>query len=189
MNPVFRVMPGAGVPVGFDLPRPFQQAELALVPVLPMREMLEHYLAAGREGRLPAGVAPLLLGPARSWKTYASCALARQLCRMYVYFASGPDLAFRLDNRAFGASTQAYLTQLLNARFLLLDDFTAIQGTRAGTFFAQLVSHRFNSALPTLFTGNLQRTEQALETQLDALYGPLVARRIVDMSKGYQLLL
>src|SRR5438128_118003 len=132
---LFTAIPGSGFPVGFGLPKQFEAAALENVPPGLVRQTVDQYLAEGRAGKVQPGVAPLLLGPARTWKTYAACSLVRRMATFCVKFVEGPELAYRLEADAFSDGTKHYTAAMVDADFLVLDDFTVItQGTRAGSF-------------------------------------------------------
>lgn len=191
MQHFFMTEPGTGFPLGFGLPQKFGTAVLENVPAGIVRDTMEQYFADGIAGRISNGIAPLLLGPARTWKTYATCGLIRRMATPYIKFVEGPELAYRLEADAFSDSTKAYTASIVRAHFLVLDDFTAIKHeSRAGLFLQYLINHRFSRGMPMLCTGNLEVSSGTeSEKALHALYGPLLARRFVDMSTGYRALL
>ena len=178
--------------VGYELPMKFRAARIDRIPVGDVRDVVTEYLTQGRAGRVRNGVAPLMLGPARTWKTYGACWLVNQMATLYTKFVGVPALKFRLEQDTFSPETKRYLYPLMNARFLVLDDVTVIgpADTRVLSWLDAIVCHRFSHGLPTLYTGNLEVPNAAdLEEVLRGMYGPRIARRMVDNAQGFTLLL
>ena len=132
--------------------------------------------AAGRFAEEPQGWL-VLTGPGGSGKTHLAAAIANRCIERgrAVLFVFVPDL---LDHLRGAYSPQASVSyddlsqQVRNAPVLVLDDL----GSHSGSPWAQeklfqLINHRFNSMLPTVFTirGPLGRLDEGIRTRLESM--------------------
>ena len=140
---------------------------------------------AGRDGNSPAGRSLLaargfaadprgwlvLSGPSGSGKTHLAAAIANERIRLDhpVLFTVVPDLLDHLrasyDPDDEDLTYSQLFEQVKNVTLLVLDDIDAAAGTPwAREKLFQVVNHRYNAELPTVFTTS-QRPEQ-LEDRL-----------------------
>ena len=138
------------------------------------------------------GVGVLFLGRARTWKTAGACSLAYALWGTYsipTVFVSLPTELLALELDRFGSPTKQKILKWQTCPILLLDDFGAAQpGSFGHTVLQAVLVARFDAQLPTILTANISTTRETVMTDLTVLYGPLVARRLLDASTGYTVL-
>ena len=114
-------------------------------------------------------------GPSGSGKTHIAAAIANRRIAAGdpAYFTVVPDLLDALrasyDSTAGEEGFDLTFEQVRNAPFLVLDDLDAISGTPwAKEKLFQVVNHRFNMELPTVFTCSVSpaQLEERLATRL-----------------------
>ncbi len=121
----------------------------------------------------------VLTGPSGSGKTHLAVATANRCIELgfTTYFIVAADLLDHLratyapDNEL---SYDQLFEQVRNVPVLALDDLTAQATTPwAREKLFQIISHRFNSALPTIITvrGPLNRLDEALRTRMESFDG------------------
>jgi len=139
-----------------------------------------------------AGLGVLFLGRARTWKTAGAVSLAFALWKTYnipTRFVSMPSALLDLELDRFGPGTKATIAKWRTCPLLLLDDFGAAQpGSFGHTVLQAILAARFDAQLPTLLTANISATKDTVTPDLAKLYGPLLARRLLDASAGYTVL-
>lgn len=117
----------------------------------------------------------LLSGPSGSGKTHLAAAIANRSIELGrpALFMVVPDLLDHLrasyDAHADELGFEAMFDQVRNAPFLLLDDIDAVSGTPwAKEKLFQVVNHRYNAELPTVFTCTVRphQLEERLATRL-----------------------
>lgn len=171
-----------------DLPEQFRAARLKDAPDSPARDVAYKYLKDFWR-TASNGIAPLFLGSARTWKTHCAAAIARMVheqLNIAVEFAEAPTLRHTLEALRFEDSTQKYTRRLLEVTLLVVDDFTVIKPDGyVGSFLQTLCHNRFSRKLPTIWTGNVTLHEGAEFEELARLYGPMMARRLEDGSRGF----
>lgn len=117
----------------------------------------------------------VLVGPSGSGKTHVSAAIANERIAhgLPALFVVVPDLLDNLRASQDPAEDEPGFHQLFdqvrNHPFLVLDDIDATSGTPwAREKLFQVVNHRYNNELPTVFTtaGNLRQVDERLATRL-----------------------
>jgi DNA replication protein DnaC len=134
------------------------------------------------------GVAPLLLGPVQTYKTYAAAAVTRYVhfyAQVPARFVSVPETFGRLERRRFDPAVEHELSRMKAVTFLVLDDFPLVgSGNYAAAMLVEVVTHRFDAMLPTLMTGNLWVSPEDVR-EVNQRFGPQFGRRLLDMSTGF----
>jgi len=180
------------VPPALVLPLRYATAEFEALPEGAVRDVTRRYLLEFYDAA-PAGHAPLFLGAAREWKTYAAAVIARAAAAVGVetVFVSVPDEMLRLETQRFTAATQATLDRWMRVPLLVLDDaFRPEPGSWAMNTLIAVFGARFNALRPTLLTGNLALPADVPVFEAVGLrYGPLFARRLEDASVGFRVLI
>ena len=132
--------------------------------------------AAGRFAEDPQGWL-VLTGPSGSGKTHLAAAIANRCIERgrTVLFVFVPDLLDHLRGTYAPQSAVSYddlSQQVRTAPVLVLDDL----GSHSSSPWAQeklfqVINHRFNSMLPTVFTvrGSLERLDEGIRTRLEAM--------------------
>lgn len=136
----------------------------------------EAFKAAARFAEEPQGWL-VLTGPSGSGKTHLAAAIANRCIERgrTVLFAFVPDLLDHLRGTYTPQSDVSYddlSQQVRTAPVLVLDDL----GSHSSSPWAQeklfqVINHRFNSMLPTVFTvrGPLERLDEGIRTRLEAM--------------------
>lgn len=172
------------------LPERYARPLVAEIPE-PIRNACDAYIRDFTSAAI-AGRGMMFLGRARTWKTTAACYVAVKLHERHALpttFVSFPEVMLGIELNRFSDDTRNSLYTWQSCPMLLLDDFaTATLGTFAQTVLHGVLSHRFNTCLPTLLTGNVQVTKDTLGPTLTDQFGPLLARRLIDASYGYTVL-
>lgn len=174
--------------MAIGIPAMFRDATWAGLPDGKIKDTTKRYLENFTEARA-AGIAPMYLGKARTWKTSAACVIALAVADrggLDTQFVSVPEWMadFTLDR--FGRANED-LYRWRTVSFLVLDDFAQIPPDGdAAAVLVGVVAARFNAKLPTIWTGNLA---VASGQELKALhrYGPLFSRRVLERSEGYRV--
>ena len=132
--------------------------------------------AAGRFAEEPQGWL-VLTGPSGSGKTHLAAAIANRCIEQgrTVLFVFVPDLLDHLRGTYAPQSPVSYddlSQQVRTAPVLVLDDL----GSHSSSPWAQeklfqLINHRFNSMLPTVFTvrGPVERLDEGIRTRLESM--------------------
>lgn len=173
-----------------NLPPRFARAQLSGIPEGPLAECVRQYGAHFAEAR-GRGVAPLFAGVTQGFKTYAAAVLAKAVAERggcKVEWVNCPEAFAVLERRRFEASTDATLQRWKRVDFLVLDDFTqAARVPHQLNLLVELGTHRFDHLRPTLYTGNIALAARNTEA-LGALVGPCLARRILEGSEGFRVI-
>ncbi len=136
------------------------------------------------------GIAPSFFGASGVGKTHAAAAIANRLRDdgIPTYWCSAlEDLNKLRDYRSLGKSDDYFIEykRLTRNTVLIMDDITQIaKFGRVKEQMATIVSKRYNSGLPTIFTGNCSPLKQSFQSTLVAGFGVPMLRRIETMSKG-----
>ena len=142
-------------------------------------------------------------GPSGSGKTHLAVAAANRCIELgyTTYFIVAADLLDHLRATYAPDNPLSYdelFHQVRNVPALVLDDLTAHAATPwAQEKLFQIISHRFNEALPTIVTvrGPLERLDEGLRTRLEseggisrlfrlATYNTRLARRVGDLPES-----
>lgn len=138
------------------------------------------------------GQAPSFFGTSGQGKTHAAATLFNFFHREGVETAwcSIPEDLERLKNLKYFRKHEEWflLNQKLNKTLLLvLDDITQVADHKQSKeLFEVLVSTRYNSKLPTIFTGNLATpTQDNFIEEISSCFSMSMCRRIEAMSRGF----
>lgn len=136
----------------------------------------------------PKGLGVLMAGPARTWKSYGAAIIARhafETCGVSTAWVAWPSVAPLLEVAPF-REAEARLRYLQTIPFLVLDDFSWSRSEKQRGFLTAIASERYQSDLPTVWTGNVTIARDD-HSAIDAATDACVGRRIWDMSTGYRL--
>lgn len=138
------------------------------------------------------GIAPAFVGVTEAYKTTAAAVVARRVhlgARLPVTWVNvGSELPV-LEAQWFRDSSGAdRLLKLWQAfPFMVLDDLTMVTGGRKAELLGALIHARFDRQLPTCWTGNLN--PKRVEADLANAFGAAVARRLLEGSSGYRIVI
>lgn len=169
-----------------QLPKRFAAPRWADLPTGPFRDATERYLR-GFEAFFAKGQAPVFLGRAREYKTYALALLSLDLVGHYripVEWVNVPAQIAACERDRYSAATQQRVEHWQTCPFLVLDDFaTQVPGQYGANLLVALASARFDAMLPTAWSGNVAPgTTTPWQTLLP--WGPTFCRRLHDTGKG-----
>ena len=172
-----------------NMPQRFRAADSTELPQAGLCSIVGEYIEQFWD-LAPQGIAPLLLGPARTWKTHAAAAIANKVFlagRVPVEWVNVPDQFLTLDLNRYTDESRRMIARWKRVPFLVMDDFGVIEkGSFGATVLAAVASARFDSQRPTLWTGNVHTPSSAqLFKTLAQVYSPLFARRLEDGSRGF----
>jgi len=173
------------------LPERFKQAKLSDLPEGTLKDTAQDYLKQFLV-KAEQGIAPLFIGRARTWKTYAASVIAnavRYEAGLEVGFVECPVELNALERVRFTTGTDQRIAEYQSVPFLVLDDFAEVrQGTYGEQVLLEIVSARHARMKPTLFTGNIQLATGSNQfAPLVARFGPMFARRVADGSEGFRV--
>lgn len=180
------------VPPPLEIPERYGTESLAAIPNADIRQVIADYLLAFWTAA-PAGKGPLLLGRTGTWKTTALALLARTVHRQVgieVAWVSVPRYVLRLDLDRFDADLHRTIQHWGTVPFLVMDDWTEIQpNSQAHRVLVATMTARYDARLPTAWSGNLILTPGRETQELGDRYGHLFARRLVETSEGFRMML
>lgn len=168
------------------LPRRFEKPHPRELPQV-LRAVVLDYLTRFWD-TAPEGIAPLFLGRARTWKSYAAAVICGGAVHAQVPtdFVSCPSELLNLDLDRFSAESRSLVRRWEQIPFLVLDDFAVIrEHSFPGQILTAIAAARFDARLPTVWTGNLGSQKGAEFSDIARLYSPMLARRLEDGSKGF----
>lgn len=172
------------------IPPRYADATLDGIPVPALQECVRRY---GAEYAVASakGQAPFFCGSTQGYKTYAAAVLAKAVNEVLDvpvgWVNCAADFA-RMQREAFEVATRVQITQLKRVPFLVLDDFTqAATNARQRDLLVEIGTDRFDALLPTLYTGNITLSARN-QAPLADLVGACLARRILEASEGYRVL-
>ena len=170
------------------LPPRFAEATFAQLPQIVVRDVVKDYLTQFWSVA-PKGIAPVFLGPARSWKTFGAVVIARTVhanAGLGVEFVNCPRQLMKLDLHRYTELTRRTIRRWESVPFLVLDDFGVIEkGSFKADVLTALAANRFDMCRPTLWTANIDLVEGQEFDTIAMLYSPLLSRRLQDCSTGF----
>ena len=173
-----RANPALGDPA---LPARFAECTVKALPPGPLVSVLHEYMGKFWE-YAGQGKAPLLIGTAQQWKTYAAAVIVRSIhfqFRLRTMFVCCLADISKLERDRFSEDTREYVQRMTRIPFLVMDDFSDMRtGTFGSDIIVEVASARHHEQLPTLWTGNI------LAKDIGLTYGPGFARRIEEGSAG-----
>ena len=178
-------------PVPPTLPERYKGARFTTIPEShPLRALVWRYMDEFYE-HASAGIAPVLLGPAGEYKTYAAAVIAGTVGqRVETEFVSVPDQFMLLELDRYSAATKDRLERIMRVPMLVLDDFFwPERGSWASKTLQAVFAARFGECRPTLITGNLELPVGREFATLSETYSPLLARRLRDAGGPFVALL
>lgn len=172
----------------FNVPARFQDAHPEGIPDDFLRGIVRRYL---REfwTVAPHGIAPVFVGKARAYKSYAAAVIGRWVANAADvetwWIDCGNDL-HQMERDRYGDEVGKQIAWLKRVPFLVMDDFTNVrEKTWAADLLVEITTARWNDMRPTLFTGNVLLGKEDL-TRLASLYGTCLARRVYDGADGFR---
>lgn len=178
------------VPLRLDgIPERFATAELAALPNTTVKDVVIEYLKGFWEAA-PLGIAPLFLGPARTFKTHAAAVIVRLAhlnAGVTAEFVSCPTQLVDLDLHRYSENTRKTVRRWQEVPLLVLDDFGVIErGSFKESVLTSVTAARFDALRPTIWTANLDLAVGREFEAIASLYSPLLARRLEDGSRGFR---
>lgn len=174
-----------------QLPRRFAEATLATIEEPTIAETASRYCQQFWDVA-PNGIAPVFLGKARTWKTYAACAVLRVVQsrgQLQGHFLQCAVDFPQADLKRYAPETEARIREWHRVPFLVVDDFACIPSNSwAATQLVALAEARFAACLPTLYTANVLIGRDDVK-QVSANYGTVFARRLYDASAGFRVVI
>jgi hypothetical protein len=174
-----------------ELPERFRSASLAGIEQADVAGVVAAYAKVFSKVAVQ-GIAPLFLGRARTWKSYGSAALVRHLWqreRIDVGWCCCASELPRLDRLRTDRDTTKRIEWLCRVPFLVMDDFNLVRpDSWAALILQEIGVRRFDGLRPTLYTGNAVISKDD-NSAIEKAYGPALARRIVDGSEGFRLVI
>lgn len=170
------------------LPRRYENATLDGIRIKSLRTVTREY---GRNFWDVAGqgIAPLFVGAAGLYKTYAAAVIAKAVhsLRLEVGWCNCATELVWFDRQAFSSEVAERIQYLKTVPFCVMDDFTQFHDGRQLNTMIEIGTARFDNMLPTLWTGNITLTKGSTE-QLTSAVGACLSRRILDTSEGYRVM-
>jgi hypothetical protein len=167
------------------LPRRYHDATVDALPASAVRTVTEAFLADPLP-HLEAGRAPVYLGRARQYKTFAAAAVAAALNQQYglsALWVNVPSVLGEVQRNRFSDGTSMIMDRIKRVPLVIMDDFAAVKsGSFEAGVLVEICATRFDALLPTIWTGNVVPDKPHVE--LAAQYGPSLARRLADTGKG-----
>lgn len=179
------------VPPVLPVPTRFEGITLGDLPDN-LRSVSERYLAAFR-AEASRGIAPIMLGRARTWKTAATYALLQEIRQRFTlrcHVLSCPtDLMF-LEFDRFNSDNLGFLRNMCAMPVLAIDDFATVKvDSIAQQLLSTILTERHKACYPTIWNGNLVLPAGREFEAIGVQYGAHFARRLEDGGKGYTVLL
>ena len=171
------------------VPEQFTNATLTDIPSDPLRGLLRRY---GSEfwDAAAKGVAPLLVGPPGTYKSYAAAVLCKQLhgkVGIRTEWCTVPVQLTKLERMRFTANTDDQIERWKTCPFLVCDDFAMVRlNSWQHDVLVEIAMARFESQKPTLWTGNVVLAQGNTQALTDAV-GAQLSRRLLERSVGYRL--
>ena len=188
---VERVQRRFGAPA-LALPARFADARLSRVRNDDVRACATEYLDAFWE-KASQGLAPVLVGRAAEWKSYAAAAIARVVNlqgRVDVEWFNAPHDALVMDMAKFDARHSQRLERLVGADLLVVDDFWEVGGSGFGRdLLVAVAAERFAQRRPVLWTANVTMAEGEEWKEIAHRYGVSFARRLKHGGAGFTVIL
>ncbi len=171
------------------VPEQFKNATLANIPSEPLRGLLRRYGgefwdAAGK------GVAPFLIGPPGTYKSYGAAVLCAQLHNrvgIRTEWCTVPVQLTKLERMRFTANTDDAIERWKTCPFLVCDDFAMVRlNSWQHDVLVEIAMARFEAQKPTLWTGNIVLAQGNTQALTEAV-GAQLSRRLMERSAGYRL--
>lgn len=176
-------------PASAVLPLRFAEAEVRKVMNPMCRTVADEYLKAFWDAA-SQGIAPVLLGRTRTWKSYTAAAIVRRVvdvAQIPSAFVECLSDVVLLDR--FREEDQRTIRKWQRVGFLVFDDVLSLKADSYGMDVVKaVVSSRFSEMRPTLITGNIDAVSEEVFAKISANYGSLLARRIQDGGSGFTAL-
>lgn len=170
-----------------EIPRRFASSTWEHLPDGPIRTTVDEYLRDFPE-HYAVGKAPVLLGRARQYKTYALSLTARAIVETYhvpVVWVNVPSDIAGCERDRYSDRTLDRIKRWHDAPFLILDDFAAQEpGKYGGQLLISIAAHRFDAMLPTAWSGNVTVGTDKSPLQSLMPWGPTFVRRLHETGKG-----
>lgn len=138
------------------------------------------------------GLAPLILGPPATYKSYAAAVLCKQIhqaAKVPTAWCTVPVDLTRIERKRYQPDTDALIDRWKTIPFLVLDDFAMIRtGSWQFDVLLEIAMARFEARRPTMWTGNvlLREGESDPWPQIERLMGVQLLRRMTERSEGFR---
>jgi DNA replication protein DnaC len=174
------------------IPAAFEKILWSTVPDSPIKSVGVKYLAEF-PGNIAAGLAPVFLGRAGTWKTSVALLVAQELERqvsMDYEFVSVPEVRPKFEFNTYSDQVTHFLCRWATVPLLILDDFAVAEpGSRTTLALEATMATRYNALLPTIWTGNLALPKHNPFDGIADRYGALFSRRLQERATGYTVLI
>lgn len=183
------IEPSASLVGEAPVPSQFKDARLSEITAKPLHSLLRKY---GSEFWQAAavGVAPLLVGPPGTYKSYAAAVLCKQLHAKVLIrttWCTVPVQLTKLERMRFTATTDETIETWKSCPFLVCDDFAMVRiNSWQHDVLIEIAMARFEAQKPTLWTGNVVLAPGNIQALTDAV-GAQLCRRLLERSTGYRL--
>lgn len=138
------------------------------------------------------GLAPLIIGPPATYKSYAAAVLTKQIhqaAQVPTAWCTVPVDLTRIERKRYQPETDELIERWKTIPFLVLDDFAMIRpASWQFDVLLEIGMARFEARRPTLWTGNVLLTGGDTDPwpQIEKLMGIQLLRRMTERSEGFR---
>lgn len=138
------------------------------------------------------GIAPLLIGPPATYKSYAAALLTKQIhqsAKVPTAWCTVPVDLTRIERKRYQPETDALIDRWKTIPFLVLDDFAMIRpNSWQFDVLLEIAMGRFEMRRPTMWTGNVLLKDDETDPwpQIERLLGIQLLRRMTERSTGFR---
>lgn len=172
---------------------PSQYATATLAGIVPprLRSMVAAYGAQFWEVAAQ-GIAPLIVGPPATYKSYAAAVLCRQVqevAQVQAAWCTVPVMLTKMERKRYASETDDQIERWKDVPFLVVDDFAMARvGSWQYDVLVEIAMARFERQRPTVWTGNVlvSNPKQELREEMNRLLGIQLTRRVFERSEGFR---
>lgn len=175
------------------VPGQFAEATLDTIPSRRMRELVRKYGANFWDAG-GGGIAPVLLGPVGTFKSYAAAVISRQVrdvARVRTGWCTVPIDLTKLERSRYTDATDRQIQEWKEVPLLVMDDFGMVRvASWQYDILVEIAMERFAAVRPTIWTGNVlvdKVSPDGLRQTMTDMLGAQLTRRILERSEGYRL--